>query len=447
MTFLQPSFSLPPIVGHPRFLHRSLALAVCLWLGACADPEPPVACGTIPDQSVTVGMKASVEPCFEDPEMDEITLSAVSSDPGVATVTVQTESVHVEGVSPGSATVTVTATDPDMLTADVSFGVVVPNQPPGIRGRMSPASMLVDGSFRWILSHYFDEPDGQELTYSAESSDPEVVLATVSTDTLTATGIAIGVEKITVTAADPSGLTATLAVEVTVLEPVRLLRDDFNTDASLANWGFHADIVEPAVADGMLRVRSLTPSFVGLVTSQSVLATGWEATTLVGNASDGGWASLVVSTDDTTRFSLYLIQFGADGGFFGLGQTDFRFLVLDRERNVWVINDGWHGTSDAVPETGEVAEASMSMKSGTLRVAVGDTELLSIDLQEIGLPVNMIAVSLGVWPREEGAIAFFDWIEVTGLSRAGRIARRGPAEFDLVKPMPITRLSHWREGK
>ena len=447
MKLLQPTCPLPPIVRKARSLHRPLALAVFLCLVGCGDPEPPVACGTIPDQTVTVGKKAAVEPCFEDPEMEEMTLSAMSSDPGVATVSVVEESVHVEGQSPGSATVTVTATDADMLTADVSFGVVVPNQPPGVRGGMSPASMLVDGSFSWILSDYFDEPDGQALTYSAESSDPEVVLASVSADTLTATGIAIGAATITVTAADPSGLTATLSVTVTVKEPASLLRDDFNTDASLDKWGFHADIVEPAVADGKLRLRSLTPSFVGLLTSQSVLATGWEATAAMGNASEAGWASLVVSTDDTTRFSLYLFQFGADENNFGLGQTDFRFLVLDLERNAWVINEGWYGTSAAVPEIGEVAEASMSMRSGTLKVAVGDTELLSIDLEDIGLPVNMIAVNLGVWPRAEGAIAFFDWAEVTGLARTVRIARRGPVEFDLARPMPVTHWSRWRKGR
>lgn len=85
---------------------RPAALATAVWLAACDDPQPPFACDTIPQQTLHVGVSKTVEPCFEDPNEDKITLAAESSDSTVASAAVQGEGIAIRGVSPGTAKVT-----------------------------------------------------------------------------------------------------------------------------------------------------------------------------------------------------------------------------------------------------------------------------------------------------------------------------------------------------
>lgn len=64
-------------------------------------------------------------PCFEDPEGEELKLTASSSDVEVATAAAQDSAISVKAVSPGSATIAVVATDPGGLTALLDIEVTV----------------------------------------------------------------------------------------------------------------------------------------------------------------------------------------------------------------------------------------------------------------------------------------------------------------------------------
>ncbi len=115
-------------------LRAALAVVVAALPGACENPLPPdenpiapESCGPIPDQTVPVGGSASVRVCFADANGDRLSLSAVSSNRGVASVAKLGEDVvEVTGLRGGTATVTVTARDPGGLAATVSFPVWVP---------------------------------------------------------------------------------------------------------------------------------------------------------------------------------------------------------------------------------------------------------------------------------------------------------------------------------
>ena len=37
------------------------------WVFACDNPQPPVPCGSVPEQTITVGESATVTLCFNDP--------------------------------------------------------------------------------------------------------------------------------------------------------------------------------------------------------------------------------------------------------------------------------------------------------------------------------------------------------------------------------------------
>ena len=81
-----------------------------------------------------------------------------------------------------------------------------------------PAQTLtVDGSPGTVdLSLYFDDPDDDDLTYSASSNRTGVVTVSVSGSTLTLTPVAVGRASVNVTARDPDGLSASRSISVTV---------------------------------------------------------------------------------------------------------------------------------------------------------------------------------------------------------------------------------------
>ena len=102
------------------------------WLAGNHPPE--VTAKAIADLAIEVGDSEAVdvsENYFSDPDGDELTYTAASSDDAVATVSVSGAEVTVEGVAAGSATITVTATDPGGLSSVTQmFDVAVANQAP-----------------------------------------------------------------------------------------------------------------------------------------------------------------------------------------------------------------------------------------------------------------------------------------------------------------------------
>ena len=204
----------------------SLPILAMLALAACESQEPPAACGSIPPVTVHAGDTATVAACFTDPNGDRLVYSALSSDSGVATASMSDTTVTVAGVAPGSASVTVTASDPGGLEAGQSFPVTVPNRAPEPQGAMPPVTVPPGGSVAVDASRYFTEPDGEALVYTAMSSNPVVATVAVADRILTVTAVATGNAMVTVTARDPGGLAASQDFAVTVPHPPERLTDN-----------------------------------------------------------------------------------------------------------------------------------------------------------------------------------------------------------------------------
>ncbi|MDE2806522.1 MAG: hypothetical protein OXN18_15375, partial [Gemmatimonadota bacterium] len=178
----------------------------------------PEAVDTIPAQTVVTGDSATVDVAafFADPNNDSLTYTAATSDASVATASVSGSVVTIAAVGAGTATVTVTASDPDGLSADQEIGVTVPG--PRAVGTIDAVSLKVGGDVTIDVAANFDDPDGDALTYAAESSDTAVATASISGNEVTVTAVAVGTASVTVTASDPDGLSATQTVGVTVSE-------------------------------------------------------------------------------------------------------------------------------------------------------------------------------------------------------------------------------------
>ena len=172
------------------------------------------------DAALTV----EVASAFSDPDGDALTYSATSSAPRRwRRPRCSGSRVTVTPVAEGASTVTVTATDPDGLSAAQSFTVTVQppeNRPPVAVGTLPPVRVAAgDAALTVEVASAFSDPDGDALTYGATSSSPAVASAAVSGSGVTVTPLAEGASTVTVTATDPDGLSAAQSFTVTVSPP------------------------------------------------------------------------------------------------------------------------------------------------------------------------------------------------------------------------------------
>ena len=97
-------------------------------------------------------------------------------------------------------------------TATVEVTVLPVNDAPEAVG-VIPDQVLDEGGGEATvdLTPFFDDPDGDALTFRATSSDTDIATVTVAGAVLTLTPVAPGAVSVAVTAEDPGGLTATHA--------------------------------------------------------------------------------------------------------------------------------------------------------------------------------------------------------------------------------------------
>ena len=208
-----------------RAVFRAFLVLAVAGTAACGDgstepalTRPPTVIGTAPDLELAVGDAATLDATayFSAPEGDVLSYEVRSSDPGVAAAELSRSTVRVIAVSRGTATVTVTARDPEGRAAALRFEVTVPNRAPLAAGPISALTLTAGDTVRVDPSEYFTDPDGDPLVYEAASSDPAVVSAAAVDDTVRVVALARGSAIVTVTARDPGGLTATLSFGVEV---------------------------------------------------------------------------------------------------------------------------------------------------------------------------------------------------------------------------------------
>ena len=216
-------------------------------VGALGDIE--LAAGTT--RTATVGVT--------DTDADAThTVSASSSDLAVATVSVSGKELTLTGVSAGTATIGVAATD-DRLAANsrsetVTFAATVTATSNGEPVVDAIGHVIVTEGATVAVGVTLADPDGDPLTLTSVSGDPAVVAVSAPSTNLalpaaaTSThillvGVAEGVAEVTLVATDDGNATSTPVVfPVTVLAPPP-------PDVGRAFW------VEPEVSGGDYTVR------------------------------------------------------------------------------------------------------------------------------------------------------------------------------------------------
>ena len=190
--------------------------------GLSADQEamvtvntPPMPVGTIDTVTVSEGGSTTlvISGYFSDADGDALSYEATSSDDDIATVSLADSTATINGHDPGSATITITATDPRGASAmqQATVSVKTPPMPDSIP---PTHDMVVGNHVELDFATFFTDEDGDELTYTAVTSDAAVATASVDGSVVTTTAAdaiddAVGtVITLTVTATDPAGLSA-----------------------------------------------------------------------------------------------------------------------------------------------------------------------------------------------------------------------------------------------
>ena len=168
----------------------------------------PEAANALPDLELHVGEESATDMSahFVDPDGDTLFFTAESSDSMVAAAHVSGDRVTVSALAWGTATVTVTASDPEDLTATGVFQVTVPNRGPRVHTPMPYRRLEVGEEIEMSLLDHFADPDGDSLTFRAWPSDSSVVSVGVMGNGLTLLAMAKGGAEITVAATDPASL-------------------------------------------------------------------------------------------------------------------------------------------------------------------------------------------------------------------------------------------------
>ena len=190
--------------------------------GTNAAPE---AAQSLPTRTVRAGETSEpldLTPYFRDPDDDTLTFAAESDDPGVAIADLPRGSnwLVLRGVAAGEAVVVVTARDPYGERASQSMTVTVRTvAAPEAAQSLPPRTLLVGETSEPLdLTRYFDDPDGDPLTFTAVSYDDAVLVAEVAEggSELTLRAVAAGAAVVIVTARDPDGAETLLPMTVTV---------------------------------------------------------------------------------------------------------------------------------------------------------------------------------------------------------------------------------------
>jgi len=270
----------------------------------------PVVANAIPNQLLSVGGNSftrdlnAAPAVFNDPDGDGLTYSANSSASNIAAASISGNTLTVSPIASGSATITVTANDGRGGTVPTTFTVTVTsNRAPMVANAISNQQLTAGGNpFTRDLNAapaVFNDPDGDALTYSANSSANNIATASVAGNTLTVTPVSGGSATITVTANDNKGGTTPTTFTVTVLtnRPPVVANAILNQNLQAGGAPFTRDLnTSPAVfndPDG--DALSYTAS-----SSATTIATATIAgSTLTVSPVGGGSATITVTANDT----------------------------------------------------------------------------------------------------------------------------------------------------
>ena len=188
--------------------------------------DPPELAKDLEDQTVTAGEDAtySIDGYFTDPDGDRLSYAISSSNDSIATLRLNGTTIEITGLRYGTATASVTASDPDGLSVTGTFKIFVETAPEFVK-EFEDQTVTVGTPLELSVHDHFADDDGDRLSYSATSSNQDAATVEMDGDDLTITGVKPGETTITVTASDPKKRSASGSFEVKVETAPMLVKE------------------------------------------------------------------------------------------------------------------------------------------------------------------------------------------------------------------------------
>lgn len=366
-------------------------------LGAACDSKTLSVCADIPEQRVYTGETGMVAPCFDYPEDGALTVAVDSPEPSVVTAAYLGDSVVFKAVSPGSGVVIVTATDEKGLTARTAFLVVVPNRPPAYATEVESARVRLDRSLSWDLEKFFREPDGEEMTFTATSSESAIAAVSLLDNRVRVTGLSGGDARVTLKATDPHGSEATATIRIFVSVRTTMVDDGFDGKESLDDWT--EEDATLSVRDGSLHIEPKIPGNFGVASRK---------------------------TDGVTHFDIDFgfkpAAKGRTGVIWRTGHSDIEAylfltgeLIVDNDHANWVFawlssgrwHTAYHGESDYI-ELGKFSHYHISLRGESVKIAAGGGLVLGRSIRGAAPALHEIRLVA------EGGTGQFDYVALSG---------------------------------
>ena len=215
------------------------------------ERKPPMTVDSIDDIDLMVGdapILRDVITKFSDPNGDKLVHSLQHTDENVADVKwilfrpdgeLEFRSfLEITPKNPGTTMVTITATDPNGLSASLTFTVIVtgesPYEPPEARRVIDPIELTLGGDSSTVdVEQNFNASN--PLTFSVDSIPRGIVTTSVSETIITITPVAVGVTTVEVTARDTvTGLTAVQTISVSVRQTSAVIIRPPNPDPTFS---------------------------------------------------------------------------------------------------------------------------------------------------------------------------------------------------------------------
>lgn len=189
------------------------------------DNEAPIINQPVDDLDLAFGFETYsliLSEIYSDPEGDELTYSAASSDEGVATVNIEGDTLVIVEIAAGESQIQLGASDGISDAAAVSFQLRIgENSSPTRELTLEDQSYEVGfGTDTLDITGTFTDADGDELTYTVTVVDESVVTASLSDTHLFLTEAGTGTTAITLKAADGNGGSSSTQFEVEVNTPI-----------------------------------------------------------------------------------------------------------------------------------------------------------------------------------------------------------------------------------
>jgi len=193
--------------------------SIAATLDITVENQPVVVVGQVPDFTGTIDeneIELALESYFADADQDPLTYTVTSSPDGFIIYSLADNDLVIEAQAVGTATVTITASDA-VSTVEISFTVTITNSPPVLAEAFDPkVATLSTTAWTYDLATYFNDPEGETLTYTATVDPDGIVEYDIDNNILTVTPASRGACQLLITATDSHNESITATLDITV---------------------------------------------------------------------------------------------------------------------------------------------------------------------------------------------------------------------------------------